>query len=78
MAARCGKPGEIMGKLKQAAIVAQETADITGANETLLWQARDALLDAINNPEPDDGLASADRALTLINAYLMESELCKR
>ena len=66
-----------MGKLKQAAIVAQETADITGANETLLWQARDALLDAINNPEPDDGLASADRALTLINAYLMESELCK-
>ena len=67
-----------MGKLKQAAIVAQETADITGANETLLWQARDALLDAINNPEPDDGLASADRALTLINAYLMESELCKR
>jgi hypothetical protein len=77
MAARCGKPGEIMGKLKQAAIVAQETADITGANETLLWQARDALLDAINNPEPDDGLASADRALTLINAYLMESELCK-
>jgi hypothetical protein len=66
-----------MGKLKQAAIVAQETADIIGANETLLWQARDALLDAINNPEPDDGLASADRALTLINAYLMESELCK-
>jgi hypothetical protein len=67
-----------MGKLKQAAIVAQETADIIGANETLLWQARDALLDAINNPEPDDGLASADRALTLINAYLMETELCKR
>jgi hypothetical protein len=66
-----------MGKLKQAAIVAQETADIIGANENLLWQARDALLDAINNPEPDDGLASADRALTLINAYLMESELCK-
>jgi hypothetical protein len=67
-----------MGKLKQAAIAAQETADIIGANEMLLWQARDALLDAINNPEPDDGLASADRALTLINAYLMESELCKR
>jgi hypothetical protein len=95
-----------MGKLKQAAITAQETADMIKIqvnrpvgyriasigpggveynvktdkawDDDLLWQARDALLDAINNPEPDDGLASADRALTLINAYLMESELCKR
>ena len=66
-----------MGKLKQAAIVAQETADITGANENLLWQARTAIADAINNPEPDEGMASAERAQHLINAYLMESELCK-
>lgn len=67
-----------MGKLKDAVIRAQETADITGANEALLWRARDALTDAINNPEPDEGLASAERALALINAYLMETELCKR
>ncbi len=67
-----------MGKLKQAAITAQETADITGANENLLWQARDALSDAINNPEPDEGLTSAEKALHLINTYLLESELCKR
>jgi hypothetical protein len=67
-----------MGKLKQAAIAAQETADITGANESLLWQARAALSDAINNPEPDEGLASAEKALHLINTYLMEAELCKR
>jgi hypothetical protein len=67
-----------MGKLKNAVITAQETAEITGANENLLWQARDALSDAINNPEPDEGLASAEQALTLINAYLMEVELCKR
>jgi hypothetical protein len=67
-----------MGKLKQAAIAAQETADITGANESLLWQARAALSDAINNPEPDEGLTSAEQALFLINTYLMESELCKR
>ena len=66
-----------MGKLKQAAIVAQETADIIGANETLLWRARDALSDAIDNPEPDEGLASAERALALINTYLMETESCK-
>ena len=67
-----------MGKLKQAAIIAQENADIIGANENLLWQAKDALLDAINNPEPDDGLTSAEKALHLINTYLMEAELCKR
>jgi hypothetical protein len=58
-----------MGKLKQAAIAAQETAEITGANENLLWQARAALADA--NAE------SAEKALHLINTYLMESELCK-
>jgi hypothetical protein len=67
-----------MGKLKQAAIAAQETADITGSNESLLWQARAALSDAINNPEPDEGLTSAERALHLINTYLLETELCKR
>jgi hypothetical protein len=67
-----------MGKLKNAVITAQETADITGANENLLWQARDALSDAINNPEPDEGLASAEKALFLINTYLLETELCKQ
>jgi hypothetical protein len=67
-----------MGQLKNAVITAQETADIIGANESLLWQARDALSDAINNPEPDEGMASAERALHLINTYLLESELCKR
>ena len=67
-----------MGKLKTAILRAQETADITGANEALLWRARDALTDAINNPEPDEGLASAERALALINTYLMETELCKQ
>jgi len=67
-----------MGKLKNAVITAQETADIIGTNESLLWQARAALSDAINNPEPDEGLASAERALHLINTYFLESELCKR
>jgi len=67
-----------MGKLKQAAIIAQENADIIGTNESLLWQARAALSDAINNPEPDDGLTSAEKALHLINTYLLETELCKQ
>lgn len=67
-----------MAKLKTALLRAQETADIIGSNESLLWRARDALTDAINNPEPDEGLASAEAALHLINTYLMETELCKR
>jgi hypothetical protein len=67
-----------MAKLKTAILRAQETAEITGSNENLLWQARDALSDAINNPEPDEGLTSAERALHLINTYLLESESCKR
>lgn len=68
-----------MAKLKTALLRAQETADITGANESLLWQAREALSAALYSlSEPDEGLASAERALALINTYLLESELCKR
>jgi hypothetical protein len=59
-----------MAKLKTAILRAQETADIIGANESLLWQAR-ALLENAN-------AESAEKALHLINTYLMESELCKR
>lgn len=66
-----------MGKLKNALITSRELAETSGANESLLWQARDALSDAIDNPEADEGLASAERALALLNTYLMETELCK-
>ncbi len=66
-----------MAKLKTAILRAQETAEITGANEPLLWRARAALTDAINNPEPDEGMASAETALHLINTYLLEMDACK-
>jgi hypothetical protein len=59
-----------MAKLKTAIQYAQETAEMTGANENLLWQARAVLTEA--NPE------SAEKALHLINTYLLETELCKR
>jgi hypothetical protein len=59
-----------MAKLKTAILRAQETAEMTGSNESLLWQAR-ALLENAN-------AESAEKALHLINTYLMESELCKR
>jgi hypothetical protein len=67
-----------MAKLKTAILRAQEMADTISANEIMLWVAQEALTDAINNPEPDEGLASAEKALAMLNTYLMENELCKR
>jgi hypothetical protein len=67
-----------MGKIKNAVIEARELAETRETNEALLWQARESLLDAIDNPEPDEGLASAERALSLLNTYLLEVELCKQ
>jgi hypothetical protein len=67
-----------MAKLKTAILRAQETAEITGSNENLLWQARAVLARALDNPKPKDTLAAAGTALHLINTYLMETELCKR
>jgi hypothetical protein len=66
-----------MAKLKTAILRAQETADIIGSNESLLWQAHAVLSKALDDPEPYEGLASAERALHLINTYLLETELCK-
>ena len=48
-----------------------ETTDSIQVNESILWQIRDSLLDAIQNPEPDEGLASAERALSLLNDILV-------
>ena len=67
-----------MAKLKTALLRAQETADIIGANESLLWRARAVLSKALDDPEPYEGMTSAETALHLINTYLMENELCKR
>jgi len=67
-----------MAKLKTAILRAQETAGITGSNESLLWQAHAVLSKALDDPEPYEGMASAERALHLINTYLMETELCKQ
>jgi hypothetical protein len=69
-----------MAKLKTALIQAQETADIIGSNESLLWQAKDALSLAISAgcSDPWSCLSNSNRALALINTYLMETELCKQ
>ena len=67
-----------MAKLKTAIPRAQEMANTISANEIMLWLAQEALTDAIDNPEPDEGLASAERALSLLNTYLLEVELCKQ
>jgi hypothetical protein len=39
-------------------------------NFETIEQAKFYLLDAIENPEPDEGLASAEKALELLNFYL--------
>lgn len=62
-----------MGKLKDALIRSQKTKfDGYMSNYQLIVIARACLRDAIENPEPDEGLASAERALALINTYLQE------
>lgn len=75
-----------MAKLKDAAIHAQETADITGAGvaltalstDLMLWVVRDTLTEGIVSPDVDVRIDCAERALALINTYLMEIELCKQ
>jgi hypothetical protein len=77
-----------MGKLKQAAITAQETNDAlrmigqaqslkTLTNDLMLWIARDTLTEGIVSPDADVRTACAERAQHLINTYLLEVELCK-
>jgi hypothetical protein len=39
-------------------------------NFEVIEQAKFYLLDAIENPEPDEGLASAEKALELLNFLL--------
>jgi hypothetical protein len=62
-----------MAKLKTAILRAQETAEMTGANESLLWQAR-AMLES----PTVTSVENVEKALFLINTYLLERELCKR
>jgi hypothetical protein len=38
----------------------------------IIQAARAAIVHAIENPETDEGLASAERALALLSAYLNE------
>lgn len=66
-----------MGKLKESIIRAQETQfDAYLTQRDLIVFARACLLDALNNADADEGLASAERALALINTYLRENAEC--
>lgn len=67
-----------MAKLKNAVIRAREAGfDGYMSNYQLIVAARACLRDAIENPEADEGLVSAERALALINTYLCEGGTCK-
>lgn len=62
-----------MSKLKTALLCAQEIDyQSYASNYHMLQTARACLADALNCSHPDEGLASAERALALLNAYLRE------
>ena len=43
----------------------------------LIEAALVAVIDAVNNPDSDQGLASAERACALLKTYLYEADTCK-
>jgi hypothetical protein len=43
----------------------------------LIEAALAAVIDAVENPDGDEGLASAERAIALLKTYLYEVDTCK-
>lgn len=43
----------------------------------LIEAALIAVIDAVNNPDNDAGLASAEKAIALLKTYLYEVDTCK-
>lgn len=67
-----------MGKLKEHMLNQQAQALETLSVDLMLWLARDTLSEGIVSPDVDVRIDCAERALALINTYLLETELCKR
>ena len=44
----------------------------------LIEAALVAVIDAVENPDGDEGLASAERAIALLKTYLYEVDTCKQ
>jgi hypothetical protein len=43
----------------------------------LIEAALVSVIDAVNNPDNDEGLASAEKAIALLKTYLYEVDTCK-
>lgn len=67
-----------MGKLKEHMLNQQAQALTALSVDLMLWIARDTLSEGIVSPDVDVRIDCAERALALINTYLMENELCKQ
>ena len=63
---------------RRAAGVAQFNEGLKMNYRQLIVAALVAVIDAVNNPDNDAGLASAERAIALLKTYLYEVDTCKQ
>jgi hypothetical protein len=63
--------------MRLAADVAQSNQRKIMTYRQLIEAALVAVIDAVNNPDSDQGLASAERACALLKTYLYEADTCK-
>jgi hypothetical protein len=63
-------------KMRPVAVAAQFEG-LTMSYQQLIEAALVAVIDAVENPDGDEGLASAERAIALLKTYLYEVDTCK-
>jgi hypothetical protein len=63
-------------KTRLVAVAAQFEGLIMNYRQ-LIESALVAVIDAVENPDGDEGLASAERAIALLKTYLYEVDACK-
>jgi len=65
------------GARMHPAAVAAQFEGLTMSYRQLIEAALVAVIDAVENPDGDEGLASAERAIALLKTYLYEVDTCK-
>jgi hypothetical protein len=69
---------------RAAAVLTRHVAVVAQFNEGKIMNYRQlieaalvAVIDAVENPDSDQGLASAEKAIALLKTYLYEVDICK-
>ena len=62
---------------RHAVVVAQSNQGEIMNYRQLIEAALAAVIDAVENPDNDAGLASAEKAIALLKTYLYEVDTCK-